>query len=94
MSTPFYGKWLRTLTDDREYLKCYLWPVLEAFWKCSDVTAFRRKYPGIGNESISQMLQKRRSGLPYEFLDVVEGEGTRRVVPTAIHPLTFTDLLN
>jgi hypothetical protein len=78
ITTPFYVKWLRTLSDDKEYLKCYLWPVLEAFWKCPDVSTFRNQYPQVVNDSMAQMLQNRRSGRPYEFLDIVEGEGTCR----------------
>jgi hypothetical protein len=92
INPPFYVKWIRSLADDKDYLKCYLWPLLEALWKCSNVSAFRAKYPQIVNESMAQMIQKRRSRTPYEFLDLVEGEGTckpRRCVQTASPHLHF-----
>ena len=40
ISTPFYVKWMCNLADDKEYLKRYLWPLLEAFDQCGDVAAF------------------------------------------------------
>jgi hypothetical protein len=90
INSPFYVKWLRTLVDDKEYLKRYLWPLLEAFWKCPDVASFRSTYPQIVNESMGEMIQKRRNGTPYEFLDVVEGEGTSKLRALATQrPLTF-----
>jgi hypothetical protein len=79
ISNPFYVKWLRTLADDREYLKCYLWPLLEAFWRCPDVNTFRAKYPQVVNESKSEWLLNRRRGTGYDFLDLVGGEGTCRL---------------
>jgi hypothetical protein len=78
ITSPFYVKWLRTLGNDKQYLKSYLWPLLEAFWRCPDVTTFRAKYPEVVNESKSQWLLKRKRGTGYDFVDMVGGEGTCR----------------
>jgi hypothetical protein len=75
MITLFFVKNISSLSDDKEYLKRYLWPALEAFKDCPNVVAFRLQFPKIGNESLDQMIQKRQTGHAYEFLDVVEGEG-------------------
>ena len=74
-STPFYINLLRSLSDDKDYLKCYMWPLLEVLNQCQDVPAFWSKYPQIVIESMEQMIQKQHSGKPYEFLDILEGEG-------------------
>lgn len=76
MSTPFYVKWLITLADDKQFLKRYLWPLLEAFHKCKNVADFRSKFPEFVNETPSQMMERRRTGHAYDFLDLLEGEGT------------------
>lgn len=75
VSTPFYVAEMSKLADDNDYLKCYLWPLLQAFEKCLDVPTFRAKYPNILPESTDDVLAKRRLGSLYEFLDFVEGEG-------------------
>lgn len=77
ISTPFYVKWMCSLADDKEYLKRYLWPLLEALHSSADVADFRSKFPQLVNESMSQMLHRRRVGHANEFLDIVEGEGIR-----------------
>jgi hypothetical protein len=78
ITSPFYVKWLRTLGNDKQYLKSYLWPLLEAFWRCPDVTTFRAKYPEVVNESKSEWLLNRKRGSGYDFVHMVGGEGTCR----------------
>ena len=76
LSIPFYVKWLGTLADDKEYLKLYLWPVLEALHACPDISSFRLEFPQVVNESVSQWVHRQCTGHAYEFMDLVEGEGT------------------
>jgi hypothetical protein len=96
IANPFYVKWLRTLADDREYLKSFLWPLLEAFWRCPDLSTFRAKYPQVVNESKSEWLLNRMRGTGYDFVYMVGGEGTCRPVgfqhPASPHLHFFTHI--
>jgi hypothetical protein len=74
ITVPFYVKWLRTLADDKDYLKTYLWPLLEALSCNPNIPSFRAKYPEIGTDCVAHMLDKRRTHSGYEFLSQFPGE--------------------
>ena len=45
VNIPFYVTEISKLSDDKDYLKLFLWPLLEAWHACPDVAGFHSKYP-------------------------------------------------
>jgi hypothetical protein len=43
--TPFYMQHMEKLEDDRNYLKCSLWLLLEGFFASKDIQQFCSFYP-------------------------------------------------
>ena len=90
MNIPFYVREMSKLSDDKEYFKLFLWPLLEAWHACSDVATFHSKYPSLLIEWTDDIIFERRERSLYEFLDIVEGEGTCGPGDTFTEcPLTF-----
>jgi hypothetical protein len=74
--TPFYIEYMLKLEDDRNYLKTWLWPLLEGLFASADVAQFKSFYPSSFLESdivvpkVFQLLGQSR------ISSFVEGEGT------------------
>ena len=76
--TPFYVEDIQKLGDDKGFLKGCLWPLLQGFSGCEDITDFRVHYPNsVVDPSVKiQKLYESQGASP--STGNVEGEGTCR----------------